>query len=282
MSDKRDPGAAEGADERRFFEQMDQQLAGWDDPAMRLREALAQNELVLYCQPILSLQGGAQYALAEMLVRLREEEAALLPPGDFLPVFEHYGMLPDLDRWIVHKVIGRLAEGSRIPRLSVNVSGQSLEDPGFARFVGGALVEAALPASALVFEIDESDVLFRLEAATRFAAAVRALGCGVMIDGFGGRAVTFAPLKALRCDYLKVDGTIVRGILRSGVAQAKLNAILRVGETIGIRIIAECVEEQDILTRLKALGVHYAQGFGIYQPHPMDMLLAAPQPAERS
>lgn len=273
----------DGAGDGQFFEQMDQQLAGWDDPMLRLREALAENELVLYCQPILSLQGGAQFPMAEMLVRMREEEAALLPPGDFFPVFEHYHMLPELDRWVVGSVVKRLLEGSRIPRLSINVSGQSLEDAGFAKFVAGALVSAAVPASSLVFEIDESDVLFRLDAAARFAAAVKAVGCGVMIDGFGGRAVTFSPLKVLRCDYLKVDGRIVRGILRSGVAQTKLSAILRVAETIGIGVVAECVEDQDILVRLKALGVHYAQGFGIYQPHRMDVLLGATkQPAERT
>lgn len=268
------------SDDRQFFEEMDQQLAGWDDPMLRLREALTKNELVLYCQPILSLQGGAQFPMAEMLVRLREEEAALLPPGDFFPVFEHYRMLPELERWVVSNVIKRLRQGSRITRLSINVSSQSLEDPGFAKFIADALVEAALPASSLVFEIDESDMLFRLEAAARFAAAVKAIGCGVLIDGFGGRAVTFAPLKVLRCDYLKVDGTIVRSILRSTIAQTKLNAILRVGETIGIGIIAECVEDQDILLRLKALGVAYAQGFGIYQPHPVDVLLGATQAPE--
>ncbi len=263
-----------------FLDEMDPQLSGWADPKARLYEALTRNELVLYCQPVLDLQGGARFPMAEVLVRLREEEAALLPPGDFFPVFEHYRMLPDLDRWVVTHVVTRLAQGSRIPRLVINVSSQSLEDAGFAKFIADALVAAAVPATSLVFEIAESDVLYRLEHAVRFAAAVKAIGCAVSIDGFGGRAVSFAPLKVLRSDFLKVDGSIVRNILRSSVALSKLGAILRVGETIGLSIVAECVEDQDILVRLRALGVHYAQGFGIYEPRQMDALLGTPAAAQ--
>ena len=112
-----DPDSANRAG---FLDEMDPQLAGWADPMARLREALSRDELVLYCQPVLDLQ-TMQFPMAEVLVRLREEEAALLPPGDFFPVFEHYRMLPDLDRWVVAHVVSRLAQGSRIPRLIVNV-----------------------------------------------------------------------------------------------------------------------------------------------------------------
>jgi EAL domain-containing protein (putative c-di-GMP-specific phosphodiesterase class I) len=257
-----------------FLDEVDQQLAGWADPIARLREALSQNELVLYCQAVLDIRGAPSFPMGEVLVRLREEEAALLPPGDFFPVFEHYRMLPDLDRWVVNHVVTRLAQGSRIPRLIVNVSSQSLEDPGFAKFVANALGASAVPAASLIFEIDESDLLQRIEHAARFAAAVRAIGCAVSIDGFGARAVSFAPLKVLRADFLKVDGSIVRNVLRSSVALAKLQAIVRVGETIGLGVVAEFVEDQDVLTRLKALGVRYAQGFGIHEPRPLDALLA--------
>ncbi|MDA8109103.1 MAG: EAL domain-containing protein [Betaproteobacteria bacterium] len=270
-----DPDATGG---RRLLDELDQQLAGWADPMARLHEALTRDELVLYCQPVLDLQGTTQFPMAEVLVRLREEEAALLPPGEFFPVFEHFGMLPDLDRWVVSHVVARLARGSRIPRLIVNMSGQSLEDPGFAKFVADALVAAAVPATSVVFEIGESDVLYRLEHAARFAAAVRAIGCAVSIDGFGGRAVSFAPLKAMRTDFLKVDGSIVRNVLRSAVALNKLRAILRVGDILGLGVVAENVEDQSVLTRLKALGVRYVQGFGIYEPHPLEALLGAPPP----
>ncbi|HVB49730.1 MAG TPA: EAL domain-containing protein [Burkholderiales bacterium] len=281
---ERDHGAeVKSSGEAQFLDEMDAQLAGWADPRARLYQALKQNELVLYGQLILNLQ-DMQFAMAEVLVRLREEEAALLPPGEFLPVFELYHMLPDLDRWVVTNVVTQLARGSRIARLGINVSSQSLEDPGFAKFIADTLITASVPSTSLMFEIAESDVLFRLEHAARFAAAVRAIGCAVTIDGFGSRAVSFAPLKTLRTDFLKVDGSIVRNILRSPIALSKLVAVLRVGKTIGTDVIAEFVEDQDVLMRLKALGVPYAQGFGIHEPCPLAKLLGesihAPSPDE--
>lgn len=257
----------------RFLERMDSELAGWSDPVARLKEALVKNEFELYCQPILALAGGAErYPMGEVLVRMREEERALLPPGEFLPVFEHYGMMSQLDRWVVYHVMHRLSRGSRVPRFTVNVSGQTLEDPDFPLYVGAAMKKFGVVNTSLLFEIDESDVLARLEAATRFSNAVKALGCGVLIDGFGRRAVSFTPLKVLRVDFVKVDGGIVRKLLTSEVARTKMNAILRVAEAIHMGVVAECVEQQDVLARLKALNVSHAQGFGIYQPHPIDAI----------
>ena len=253
-----------------FFERMDSELAGWSDPVQRLRSAIDKNEFELYCQPILGLQGGERYPLAEVLVRLREEEKALVPPGEFLPVFEHYRMMPQLDRWVVRNTIKRLALGSRIPRFTVNLHGQTLEDPEFPRFVAGQLASFNVAADRLLFEIDESDALLRLGAASQFAAAYRAIGGGVLVDGFGYRAVSFTPIKDLAVQYVKVDGAITRKLLKSDVARSKMNAMLRVAEALKFSVVAECVEEQDVLARLKALGCGYAQGFGIYQPHPID------------
>jgi EAL domain-containing protein (putative c-di-GMP-specific phosphodiesterase class I) len=258
--------------EERFLVGMDHALAGWNDPAAHLRNALQQDELQLYCQPILTLRSG-QFEIAEVLVRMREEESALLPPGEFLPVFEHFGMMPDLDRWVVRHVIDHRSRGGRIGRFSINVSGQTLADLDFPGFVADALKSAGVPAAALLFEIDESDVLQRPPVAESFASTMKAVGCGLMIDSFARRSVSFAPLKALHVDFVKLDGSIVRNILKSPVALNKLGAVLRVGEVIGVGVIAECVEEQDILLRLKALGVGYAQGFGICQPHAIEQLL---------
>lgn len=251
---------------------MDHELVGWEDPAARLRQALDKNELALFCQPVLALKGAQRYSFAEALVRLREEEDALLPPGDFLPIFEHYGMMPQLDRWVVRELLGRLAKASRIPRFSVNLASQSLEDASFASSVAAQITSCGLPGSALIFEIDEMDTLVRLPAAEAFADAIRPTGAGVLIDGFGRRSVSFAAFKALKPNYVKVDGSIIRKILSHPTAEAKLRTILRVGEVVGLEVIAECVEEQDVLVRLKALGVDHAQGFGIYQPHAIDAL----------
>ncbi len=257
--------------DERFLREADRDLTGWDDPAARLADALRKDELALFCQPILALAGGS-YPLAEVLVRLREEESALLPPGEFLPVFEHYRMMPQLDRWVVRKVVERLARGSKVPRFSVNLSGQTLADSQFPGFVATLLATVPVPAAALLFEIDESDLLASPAATAAFCAAAKALGAGIMIDSFGRRAASFSPLKSLRADFIKVDGSLTRRVLSSEGCAKKIQAIVRFSDAMGVGVVAECVEEQDILLRLKAFGVTHAQGFGVYRPHPIDAI----------
>jgi EAL domain-containing protein (putative c-di-GMP-specific phosphodiesterase class I) len=253
-------------------------LAGWPQPLLRLREALEKNEFALYCQPMVALTGGERYPMAEVLVRMREEERSLLPPGEFLPVFEHYAMMPQLDRWVLRHTVQQLARGSRIPRFTINVSGQTLRDAAFPAFAAAELRAARIAMDAVMFEIDESDVLARPEAAAGFASAVRAYGGGVLIDGFCRRAVSFAPFKDLRPHFVKVDGSVTRKLLANEVAQTKVKAVVRVADALGIGVVAECVEEQDLLARLKALDVGFAQGFGVYQPQPIERVAAAIKP----
>lgn len=245
-------------------------LTAWSDPAERLRNALDKDELALFGQPIAALSGGVRFPMAEVLIRLREEEKALLPPGEFLPVFEHYRLMPALDRWVVRKVLEHIARGSRVPHFTINVSSQTIEDPGFAKALAEGLVSTGVPGTALAFEISESDVLARLEATARFSRSIRAVGCAAIVSGFGRRAASFLPLKTLRPEFVKVDGSLVRRLLGNPSSEPKLKAIVRVGEAMGYQTIAEMVEDQDILVRLKALGVAYAQGFGIQEPHPIE------------
>ncbi|HYX67027.1 MAG TPA: EAL domain-containing protein [Burkholderiales bacterium] len=261
--------------DEQFLERMDSQLAGWSDPVERLRRALDNDEFQLYCQPILALQEG-DYPIAEILVRLREEERALVPPGEFLPVFEHFRMMPQLDRWVVRHTLKRLAAGSRIRHFTINVSGQTLEDAEFPRFVAGQLKTSNVASDAIGFEVDEGDALQRPRAAKQFAEACRAIGAPVLLDGFGRLSVSFTPIKDLRVQFVKVDGAISRKLLASEGARGKLGAILRVSEALGFAVVAECVEEQEVLARLKAMGVRYAQGFGVSPPHAID---AMAQPA---
>jgi EAL domain-containing protein (putative c-di-GMP-specific phosphodiesterase class I) len=260
--------------DEKFLREADQQLTGWSDPLARLQSALDKDELTLFCQPIRALQGAPGYPMAEVLVRLREEESALLPPGEFLPIFEHYRMMPQLDRWVVRSTARRLASGSKVPRFTINVSGQTLDDQDFPMYVRDEIRNAGILAASLMFEIDEPDALSSPESAARFAGDMKAVGCGLLIDGFGRRAASFAPLKTLRVDFLKVDGSLTRRILASDIASNKLKAMVRVGEATGIGLVAECIEEQDVLLRVKALGVGYAQGFGIHRPVAIDSVAA--------
>ena len=260
-----------------FIEKMDGELLGWEHPATRLKEALEYDHFRLFAQPILALPRPGEaapppgaIAIAEVLVRLREEEARMLPPGDFLPAFEHYRMMVELDRWVVRNALRHLAHSGRVSKLSINVSSQTIEEAGFAPFVAVQLRLGGIDPSALVIEIDENDAIDRRAAAERIAAGMKAIGCQLLIDGFARRSVSFETLKALLVDYVKVDGSIVRKIPGEGTALAKLKAIVRVGQVTGVGVIAECVEDAQVLAQLKALGVGYAQGFGVRKPEPID------------
>ncbi|MBV8030026.1 MAG: EAL domain-containing protein [Betaproteobacteria bacterium] len=251
----------------------DPDLSGFgENAAARLKEALEKDEFTLYCQPIAALDGPERFPLGEVLVRMREEEKAMLPPGEFLPVFEHFRMMPQLDRWVVRHLARRLAKGSRIPCFTMNVSTQTLADAQFPPFVREELKAAGVAVDSLVFEIDEPDVLQNADLVARFVAAMKVVGAGVLIDGFGHKSVSFTPLRTVGAHFVKVDGSIVRKILTSELARTKLDAILRVAKSINLGVIAECVEEQEIFVRLKTLGVGYAQGFGIVQPQPIDKI----------
>ena len=271
MAEKEKPG-----EETQFLQKMDSELLGWEQPAAHLREALDQDHLCLYVQPIVALRqedpSARSIAMVEILVRLREEEARMLPPGDFLPAFEHFRMMAELDRWVLRSALRKLAGGGPVHTISVNASAQTLEEPGFAAFAASQLRETGVNPASLVIEIDESDTIDRRAAAERFAAEARGIGCRLMLDGFARRSVTFDALKALRADYVKVDGSVIRKITRSSAAAAKLKAILRVGEMTGIGVVAECVEEEAVIGALKRLKIGYAQGFGVGKPEPIENL----------
>lgn len=269
----RDTASRRAQDVERLVGELEREFAE-GDPAARIQRALEAGEFCLLAQPILALSGEPRYPIAEVLVRQLEEELAMLPPGEFFPVFEHYGMMPQLDRWVVRQVVAVLARGLQVPRLSVNVSGQTLADARFPAFVGEEIARAGIAPQSLAFEIGERDVLARPAEAARFVEAVRALGCGAVFDGFGRLATSFAPLKDLRADLVKVDGAIVRRLRASEAARARFAAVVRVGAILGFEVLAECVEDPETLALARAAGARYAQGFGVRLPAALETVAA--------
>jgi EAL domain-containing protein (putative c-di-GMP-specific phosphodiesterase class I) len=248
----------------------------WADPVAYLRRALAQDHFTLYCQPIAALSGALAYPMAEVLVRLREEEHALLPPGDFLPVLEHYGMLPELDRWVVREALRRLAAGAAIARFAINLSAQTVADPKFPEFVARELQVSGVPADSVVFEIEESDALAAPSSVRRLCAALDSFGAGVLIDGFGRSEESMKLLELPGLRFVKVHGSLTRNLAVKEVAASKIQAILAHTAQLGIELIAECIEDEEVLARLKAMKVRYAQGFGICVPQPIDLIAELP------
>jgi EAL domain-containing protein (putative c-di-GMP-specific phosphodiesterase class I) len=265
-----------------LLQQADAELSGFANPVARLRQAIEKNEFELYCQPIVALAGpdAGAYPMAEILVRMLEEERTLLPPGEFLPVLEHYGMMPLLDRWVVRNAIRHLVAGAPFDCFTVNLSSQTLEDGEFVRFVAAQLVSNRIPPSSLAFEIHEDYTLDHPEAVVRFAAAYHALGGKLLIDAFGRRSGSFAAIRTLGVAFLKVDGSIVRTLASSDIARTKIRAMLTAGTALGFALVAECVEDQDVLMRLKSLGVGYAQGFGISVPQSVSSFPVRPARAQ--
>jgi EAL domain-containing protein (putative c-di-GMP-specific phosphodiesterase class I) len=197
-----------------------------------------------------------------------------VPPGTFLPIAERLGMMPDIDRFVVRKAIAaRVAAGlpagaAPYPVLCINLARASIEDKTFPEFVARALQEAAISGESLCFEIADADAIACLSQATRFAHELKPLGCRFSLDGFGRMSVGFNHLKTLPLDFLKIDGRIILQILRVPEALAKVRAIQRVCKVIGIRTIAEMVENDESMEKLRTVEVDFVQGFGIDQPRP--------------
>lgn len=250
------------------MQQAEQNAKSREASRMRLREALRREEFELYLQPIVALERPADWRMAEVLIRLRQEEKALLPPGDFLPAFELFGMLPYLDAWVLRKVAQRRAGSSA--RFSINVSGQTLEHEDFVRL----FQDLGAPRGSLLFELEESDIVLRPQAAQRFCQGVRDGGGGIVIDGFGRRTLSAASFAALRPDFVKLDGALTRNLPSDESAVRRVQAFARLAESLGFGLIAECVETQDVLLVLDSLGIRHVQGYGVCRPQPMEELLA--------
>jgi EAL domain-containing protein (putative c-di-GMP-specific phosphodiesterase class I) len=248
----------------------------WTDPVAYLRQALAQDYFSLYCQPIASLTGIVVYPMAEVLIRLCEEEKALLPPGEFLPILEHYGMMPQLDRWVVREVLRRLSTGPEIPRFTVNLSGQTIADATFPDFFANEILDSGVPADCVVFEIDENDAMALPTCIRRFSAKVGSLGAGVLIDGFGRAQDSVAMLELPCVQFIKVHGSLTRQLASDEAAAAKMTALLRLTAELSVEVVAESVEDLDVLARLKTMKFRYAQGFGICRPQSIDLVSELP------
>ncbi|MBI2296974.1 MAG: EAL domain-containing protein [Betaproteobacteria bacterium] len=257
-----------------YLRSMTDELMGWGDPRAKLVRALAENQFLLFAQKILSLKSGVPDCY-EILLRLKEEEDNLLPPGGFIPVAERYGMMEELDRWVVRNLVTWCLEQRRsdsdwrAPLYCVNLSGAALRNPEFARFVLRELQRPGFDPRSLGFEIGEQDVINQRASAQDFMTALKPTGCRFTVDAFGGVKVSFSYLKGLAVDFLKIDGIIIQNLLRDPAELAKTKAINTVCQKIGVRTIAEFVETQETLDKLREIGVGYVQGFGIARPGPI-------------
>jgi diguanylate cyclase (GGDEF)-like protein/PAS domain S-box-containing protein len=233
----------------------------------RIHLALEQQQFVLYIQRIESL-GLSLEKHCELLIRMRGEDGTLYPPGFFLPAAERYHLMPGVDRWVVAEALKIMArKGDDFPYVcAINLSGQTLTEEGFLDYVISQIKLNGVDAKRICFEITETAVIANLNKARQFIHALRAIGCRFSLDDFGSGLSSFAYLKNLEVDFLKIDGMFVKNIVNNKIDRAMVESINNVGHVMGLHTIAEFVENNEIISELKKIGVDYAQGYGVAKP----------------
>ncbi|WP_019623418.1 EAL domain-containing protein [Thioalkalivibrio thiocyanoxidans] len=286
--------AAKNAGRRRshIFRPEDQELQQHRremDWATQISDAVEQGRLVLFAQKIhpLAEPDSAERppGLAfEVLVRLRHEDGQLIPPGVFLPAAERFDLITIVDRWIITRTFSMVADYLRehgphtISHCAVNLSGATLSDESLLPFIKNQLSLNQLPGEIFCFEVTETAAISNLQAAMRFIRDLRTMGCRFALDDFGSGLSSFAYLKTLPVDYLKIDGSFVRNISTDPVNHALVSNINDIGHLLEKQTIAEFAEDELTIARLRELRVDFAQGYGLHRPQPLDELLSQTPP----
>ncbi len=244
----------------------------------RITEGFEADRFRLEAQYIAPLHETEERPHYEVLLRMVSEEGHMVPPMAFIPAAERYNLMPTIDRWVIRATFGMLCHtrdeaGNAAIACSINLSGQSLADDHFLDFIIEQLELSQLNPQLICFEITETAAITNLTRAMRLFGELKQRGCRFSLDDFGSGLSSFAYLKTLPVDYLKIDGAFVKDILTDEIDEAMVEAIHKVGHVMELQTIAEFVENDAIAERLRQIGVNYAQGYGIARPEPLDEIL---------
>lgn len=240
--------------------------------AQRVSQAIKDSRLILYFQKIMPLSAAAgDHTHFELLIRMLDENGAIVPPMAFIPAAERFNMMNLLDRWVVETVFQRLSMRTSLGNTicAINLSGQSLSDEHMLDFILEQFGKTGVAPQHICFEITETAAIANLRAALRLVNTLREKGCQFSLDDFGSGMSSFGYLKQLKVDYLKIDGSFVRQIMSSETDRAMVASINHIGHVMGIQTIAECVEDNDMLNALREIGIDYVQGYHIHRPEPI-------------
>jgi len=232
----------------------------------RIRAALDEDRLVLHSQPIIDLATREQVR-EELLVRLLAEDGAIVPPSSFLPTAESFGLIGDIDRWVLRRGVAVAALGRRV---NVNLSGRSVGDPEILDELEALVAQTRADPADIVIELTETLAVANLAEARAFARRLRKIGCGLALDDFGTGFGAFTYLKHLPADYLKIDMEFVRHLAHSEADRRVVDAIVGIASRFGQKTIAEGVEDEATVAALCDAGVDYAQGFHLGRPEPLE------------
>ncbi len=267
-----------GRNQVQLYRKTDQDLAYQQGEMLwvaRITEALNSDKFDLFCHPIVPISSsGSKPHHYEILLRLREQNGDLTPPGAFIPAAERYNMIPQMDRWVVDHAFDYLKQRQQLERLrfSINLSGKSLGDKALLEHIAKRLRNNDAGKHKICFEFTESAAVIALAEARHFIESLKVLGCCFSLDDFGRGMSSFSYLKTLPVDYLKIDSSFIRDIVIDPVDHAMVNAINQIAHTMQLQTIAKFVESQPILDELQRLEIDYAQGFHICEPFPISEL----------
>ena len=226
-----------------------------------LRRALPEDRLCLYAEPVVSAADPSLVLHQELLVRLIDTDQSLRLPVDFIPAAERYHLMPPVDRWVVSQALAHLrADGGRV---AINLSGQSLNDPRFAEFVECKLRQYGTNPAQLCFEITETQAVNNLAEAAAFMRRLQRLGVSFALDDFGSGMSSFAYLRELPVQWLKIDGVFLREPDIGAVDRALIAAMTRIGAELGMQVVAEHVAHPQQVALLRNLGVNALQGYAV-------------------
>lgn len=240
----------------------------------RIQNAFEERRFRLFFQVIEPLGAAVQgqTPICEIFVRMLDRAGAIIEPAVFIAAAERYHLIDSLDRWVMQTALRAIAEAQRggaSTLFTVNVSGPSLSDEGFLAFVLGELGRLRVDPRRLCFEITETAAMSKLDSALRFLSALHEKGCRFALDDFGSGLSSFAYLRNLPVDFLKIDSALVQDLVDDPVKRAMVDSINQIGHVMGIRTIAEGVETAAVLHELRTLGIDYAQGYWLARPQPL-------------
>ena len=240
----------------------------------RINAAFAENRFVLYHQSYRALNPSSEVREhLEILLRMIGEDGELILPGRFLPAAERYNLISDIDRWVINEVFSHYNEivadrGGAALTCAINLSGASINSEGFLEFIRKKVLQYRLKPGAICFELTETVAVNNMQAAANFVRECKEMGIQFALDDFGTGTSSFGYLRNLPVDYLKIDGGFVRNIENDTVDLAMTETINRIGHIMGKRVVAEFAENEAIIEALRAMGVDFAQGYGVCMPSP--------------
>lgn len=248
--------------------------------ALRIREVLEREQFVLFCQPIVAAHSNGQDDIHfEVLLRCQEPDGRIHPPADFISAAERFRMTSRIDRYVIDATLSWLERNPHAARhvssCGINLSGATLTDEHFADYLAARLRRSSFPARNLCLEITETSVVRDRKRAQRFIAQMRELGCRFALDDFGTGFCSFGYLKDLDVDYIKIDGSFIRGLDGSVLSQAVVRSIADIAHVLGKKTVAEQVETDAERIRLQQMQVDYLQGYLFARPQSIESFFAA-------